>query len=261
MRSVRMILGLVAAVCAFGVLTSPALAEKKIKEPVELGKFKATVSGNVKGIGEAGEMHIGPYSFPNGCSKELKAKGMVEAGESTTIALGVKFAKCVAKRKLGGGIEEPVTVHFTLGMEFHSNGFVEFGESNGGVKISKASVSFKGSKSNCVVEIPAQTVPTSAEKNPEKEFEAVSYGTEKEKLFSKGQIEKFGEFRERLFIEWELKAIDANVKITPKCEYKKGEEGKFNPETGDVEFDAGKMEGELEEITLKNGNLSFIPKV
>jgi hypothetical protein len=253
-----MIVGLVVAVCAFGALTSPALA--KVKEPVELGKFKASVAGKVKGVGSAGEMKIGPYSFPEGCKKELKAKGETAAGESDTVALEVKFADCVAKRKLGGGIEEPVSVHFNIGLEFHSNGFLETGE-DAGVQITHTAVKFKGKKSFCEVEIPAQDVPTTAEKKPEAEFEAVGYHTEKEKLFSKGAIKKYGEFRERLEIEWELKGIDANVQITPTCEYKNGsEEGKFNPETGKAEFGSGKMEGELEELTLKGGNLSFVPK-
>ena len=73
-------------------------------------------------------MAIGPYKFPNGCEKELKSKGNVVAGESEKFFQEVKFNKCIAKRKVGGGIEEPVPVSFTLGLEFHSNGFAETGE-------------------------------------------------------------------------------------------------------------------------------------
>ncbi len=257
MRSVRMILGLVVVVCAFGALTAPAFA--KVKEPKEFGKFVASTSGSTKGIGEASEMTIGPYKFPNGCEQELKSKGNVVAGESESFFQEVKFKDCVAKRKLGGGIEEPVAVSFTLGMEFHSAGFVETG-GGGSVEISKSTIKFKGKKSYCEVKIPSQRIPGAAEKNPEKEFEAFSYSTEKEKQTTKGGIKKFGEFRERLDIEWEYKGMEATVPITSTCEYKNGEEGgKFNPETNEVDFGNGKGEGELEEITLKAGNLKFVP--
>jgi hypothetical protein len=251
-----MIVGLVAAVCAFGALSAPAFA--KIEEPKEHGKFKATVTGKAKGHGEAGEMKIGPYTFPTGCTKELKSKGEVAAGESETFYQTVQFKNCISKRNLGGGIEEPVPVGFTLGMEFKSNGTAEFGEP-GTVTIKQASVKFKGRKSFCEVTIPTQTIPRKAEKKPEEEFEAFSYSTEKEKLTAKGAIKKYGEFRERLDIEWEFRKLLASVKITPDCTYNKGEEGKFNEETGEVDFGTGRMEGELEEITLKGGNLSFIP--
>jgi hypothetical protein len=227
MRSVRMILGLAVVVCAFGALTAPAFA--KVEEPIEFGKFVANATGVTKGHGEAGEMAIGPYKFPNGC-------------------------------EVGGGVEEPVSVSFTLGMEFHSNGFAETGE-GAGVEIKKATVKFKAKKSYCEVNIPTQFIPNQAEKKPEKEFEAFSYKTEKEKLTG-SQEKKFGEFRERLAIEWEFKGFNANVPVTPTCEYRNGEEGgKLNPVTKEVEFSGGKMEGELEEITLKGGNLKFVPKV
>ena len=250
MRSVRMILGLAVVVCALGALTAPAFAKAEA--------FVANASGSTKGHGEAGEMAIGPYKFPNGCEKELKSKGNVVAGESETFFQEVKFNKCIAKRKVGGGIEEPVSVSFTLGLEFHANGFAETGE-GAGVKITPATVKFKGKKSYCEVNIPAQFIPGQAEKKPEKGYEAFSYTTEIEKLEG-SQAKKFGEFRERLAIEWEFKGLNANVPVTETCEYKNGEEGgKFNPVTKEVEFGGGKMEGELEEITLKTGNLKFVP--
>jgi hypothetical protein len=247
-----MILVLAVAACAFSVFTASAFAKDV---------FHASISGKTKGIGEAGEMALGPYKFPDGCEKELKAKGEVLEGQSTTIAQTIKFGKCIAKRKLGGGIEEPVSVSFTLAMEFHANGFFETGEGHG-VTINHTSVKFKGKKSYCEMTIPAQALPNAAEKNPEKEFEQVEYYTEKESTKgSPPQEKKYGPFRYRLGIEWELKGVNVNVKISPTCEYKNGEEGKYNPETGEVEFSGGKMEGELEEITLKKGNLSFGPEV
>ena len=53
--------------------------------------------------------------------------------------------------------------------------------------------------------IPPQWVPAIAEteKGAEKTFEDVEYGTEKEKLEG-AAAKKFGEFRERLDITWEV---------------------------------------------------------
>jgi hypothetical protein len=245
MRRIRMMIGLTAAACTLLVLSAPAMA---LKEPAVFGKFKANLSGPVKGIGEAGEMVLGPYKFEE-CEKELHAKGMATAGESETLPLEVKFNKCVTSRSLGGGLKEKVLVSFTLNMEFHSNN---------SVKLGPATVTLKASKSACVVTIPAQWIPAGAEtKGDFHEFEAVSYKTEKEKQTGKSGMKKFGEFRERLGIEWELKSINANAKVTPDCEY---EGGKENKETHEVEYGSGRMEGELEELTLKGGNLSFVPK-
>jgi hypothetical protein len=264
MRSFRMIIGLVVAVCALGALTAPAFA--KTKEPKVFGKFVATNTGGTKGHGEAGEMKLGPYIFPNGCTKELKSNGSVVAGESETIAQQIKFRGCIAKRKLGkGGIEESFPVKFTLSMEFHSNGFIETGD-GAEVHINAATVNLKAAKSYCTANIPAQTIPGKAVKKPEGEFEAASYETEEEVLEKKGQIKKFGPIRDRLDIEWELKKIHVNVPITPRCEFKnsEGEEPeseKYNEVTKEFEFTNGKMEGELEEITLGDGNLSFVPAI
>ena len=167
MRMIRMMVGLAAAVCALGVLSSPALA---LKEPAVFGKFKATLSGPVHGIGEAGEMVLGPYKFEE-CEKELHAKGNATAGESETLPLEVKFNKCVTDRSLGGGLKEPVLVSFTLNMEFHSNNSVKLGPST---------VTLKATKSSCEVTIPPQWIPAGAEtKGDFHEFEAVSYRPKK----------------------------------------------------------------------------------
>jgi len=81
-----------------------------------------------------------------------------------------------------------------------------------------------------------------------------SSNTEREKL--EGNLEKkFGEFRERLDLDWELKGITTTVKLTPTCVY----EGSHLNGAGEAEFNGGKMEGELEEVTPQTGNLSFVP--
>jgi hypothetical protein len=242
MRRIRMTVALVIGTCAIGVLASPALALKT--KPV-FGKFRATTSGSVKGTGEAGEMVLGPYKF-TGCEKELKPTGSVVAGESETFFQEVKFSRCVAGRSIGGGLEEAVFASFTLGMEFHSNGSLKFGP---------ASVTFGPSDSTCEVTIPSQWVPAAAEiKGERKSFEEVSFATETEQLEG-SQLKKYGELRERLDIEWELKGIDTTIKITPTCKYN----GSHINAAGEAEFSNGKMEGELEEVTLQGGNLSFVP--
>jgi hypothetical protein len=242
MRRTTMVLAIAVGTLAWGVLAAPALAAKE--KPV-FGKFRATAAGTVKGIGEADEMVLGPYKFEE-CEKELHSTGSVVLGESETFFQEVKFSKCVATRNAGGGLKEAVYASFTLGMEFHSNG---------ALKLGPTSVTFGASDSTCEVTIPSQWVPAVAEtKGEDKTFEAATYSTEKEKLEG-GQEKKFGEFRERLDIDWELKGITTTVKLTPTCAY----EGSHTNAAGEAEFSGGKMEGELEEVTLQAGNLSFLP--
>lgn len=237
---------MVAITLAVSVLTAcaaaPALA---VKEKPVFGKFKASVAGSAKGIGEADEMVLGPYKFEE-CEKELRSNGSVALGESETFFQEVRFSKCVATRNGGAGLKEAVYASFTLGMEFHSNGSLKLGPS---------SVTFGASDSTCEVTIPAQWVPAVAEtKGAEKSFEDATYSTEKEKLEG-GQEKKFGEFRERLNVSWELKGITTTVKLTPTCKY----EGPHVNANKEAEFGNGKMEGSLEEVALQGGNLSFLP--
>ena len=232
----------VAAVMALSVLASPAMA----KEAPVFGKFKATVSGSAHGIGEAGEMTLGPYHFEE-CEKELRSLGSVTMGESETFFQEVKFRKCETTRPGGGGLEETVYANFDLGMEFHSNG---------SMKLGPAAVTFQATNSLCEVTIPAQWVPAGAEteKGQERKWEAgIEYETEEEKTESK----KFGEFRDRLDIEWEVKGVRTTVKLSPSCKY----HGSHLNSAGEAEFLSGRLEGELEEITLGGGNLSFVEPV
>jgi len=242
MRRTTILLALAASVLTWGALASPALA---VKEKPVFGKFRASVAGTTRGIGESGEMTLGPYKFEE-CEKELHSTGTVVLGESETFFQEVKFHKCVATRNGGGGIKESVFASFTLGMEFHSNGSLKLGPTN---------VTFGASNSTCEVTIPAQWVPSIAEtKGEDKSFEDDKYTTELEKLEG-SQEKKFGEFRERLNIDWELKGVTTTVPLTPTCKY----EGSHLNTAGEAEFSNGKMEGELEEVTLQAGNLSFVP--
>jgi hypothetical protein len=244
MRGKRMMVALALGVCLLGLTASSALAAKE--KPV-FGKFHASVAGTAKGIGEAGEMALGPYKFEE-CEKELHSTGSVTMGESETFFQEVKFSHCETVRSAGGGLQEPIFANFTLGMEFHSNGSLKFGPS---------AVTFSAGNSMCEVTIPAQWVPALAEtKGEERSFESTSFSTEQEKLEG-SQAKKFGEFRERLDIEWELKGIVTTVKLTPSCVYN----GSHINAAGEAEFSNGKMEGELEEVTLAGGNVSFVPAI
>jgi hypothetical protein len=269
MRSVRtIVLGAAVAACALGALSAPAFA----KEPITFGKFVASATGTTKGHGEVSEMRLGPYRFTgknlgNGsfgpvCEKELKSKGEVTAGEHETFEQKVTFSKCFSTRKAGTS-EEAVSFHFTLDMVFHSNRSAELGGEGTEVEITKTStVKVKGSKSSCELLIPAQTVPVKAATKPEDEFEAVSYGTEEEAVEGKGKIAKFGPIRDRLDIEeMVFKKIKVIEQLNPEkgCTNEKLEEGAtFNKELDQVEYHNGLLEAELEEISLNDGNISFV---
>ncbi len=105
MRRTSIVVALVAGLFALGVIASPAVAAKE--KPV-FGKFKASASGAVHGIGEAGEMTLGPYHF-EACEKELHSVGSVTMGESETFFQEVKFSHCEAPRNTGGGFEKSWT--------------------------------------------------------------------------------------------------------------------------------------------------------
>jgi hypothetical protein len=281
MRSVRtMAIGCIVAVCAMGALSAPAFA--KAKEKIIFGKFVASTSGTTRGVGTASKLTIGPYKFTgeqlfeevegkrvakkNGSGedefgplcKSVVAKGTVEEGESESLAQTLTFDHCVTYRPVGNvaaGLKEEVVATFKLGIEFHSNHSATFGEPGAeSATIEEGSVLFKGSKSQCTVEIPAQAVPLSSgtEAGMEKEFEAALYETEEESLEGKKLEEKtFGPFRDRLNIETEFKHIDAIVPESAKCTSKNGGEEK--------NFPTGSMNIDIPGITLKKGNLSFVP--
>jgi len=213
MRSVRTIaIGCIVAVCAMGALSAPAFAAK---EKLIFGKFVASTSGATHGVGTVSKLTIGPYKFTGEqlfeekegtrvakknesgedefgpLCKSVVAKGTVEEGESENLAQTLTFNHCVTYRSAGNaanGLKEEVTTTFKLGIEFHSNHSATFGEPGAeSATIEEGSVVFKGSKSQCTIEIPAQPVPLSSgtEKGMEKEFEAALYETEEESLEGK----------------------------------------------------------------------------
>jgi hypothetical protein len=281
MRSLRITIGLATAACLLAVYATPSFAAK---EKVFFGHFTASIFGQeispthpaiAKGKGEASTLRIGPLQ----CAEEdasgnpipapvLNAKATVEAERSSNFTAIVKINGCKAILNFGkGGVQENVKVSFGKGlkMEFHANGSAALGNPAGEVKILETvAVPIKVPGHKCKLFIPAQTVPVQDEKKPETEFEAATYGTESEAVEPK-LIKKYPSgFKERLEIEWELKKVVSYVPIEPgRCEYKKGTEGKFEPEGGGlpnrVEFNNGLFSGELEETEIKGGELGFDP--
>ncbi|HEV3036070.1 MAG TPA: hypothetical protein VGX72_14925 [Solirubrobacteraceae bacterium] len=283
MRRVRVVLGFAAVICAFGALTAPAFARER--KPAIFGKFTASINGKTispgepaatKGHGEVEAMKLGPYVFTGRnlgegkhgpvCERALKSQGEVASESSETVVQNITFSKCVSTRRAGSS-EEAVVFHFTLGMEFHSNGSAVAGESEATeVKIIKGStVHFKGSKSTCEVIIPEQTVPVKAATKPEKEYESAAYETEEEEVEGKKALKEFPSgFQQKLDITMEFKKLHTIEQLNPAkgCTNGKLEEGgTFNKEHDTVEYANGILEAELEEIEIKGGNVGFVPAV
>ncbi len=276
MRHVRITVGIVAAVvCVFGVFAGPAFAKKEKKAPV-FGKFTANLPGGeispanpatATGTGEIDELELaGGALFINECSKEARSTGTVVSESSETLLQEVTYKKCIAKVTIGkSGLTSKMKVPtFHLAMEFHSNHSVVIGEAEEeNLKIVRpSSVSVKIGKTTCSVVIPAQTVPVKAEKKPEKEYEAAGYESEFSPV-KKKQLSKFPSgLQEELYIEWEYKKLESLVKPNSNCTYKGGalDNEPESPNFGYVVYKEGVFEGELEEISIKNGNIGFEPK-
>jgi hypothetical protein len=276
MRSLRITIGLATAACTVAAFATPAMA---VKEKVFFGHFTAKINGQeisptkpvqAKGKGEVGELRIGPLAMECETTSgfTLGAKATVEAERSSDFTANIKISGCTTDLNFGkGGNFEHVKVNFGKGlkMQFHANGSAALGNPAGEVKILEtAPVQIKVPGHKCKLFIQAQTVPLQDEKSPEKEFESAEYGTETEAVEPKLLKKYPSGFKERLNVFWELKKVRSYVPVEPgRCEYKKGIEGKFEPEgeglPNRVEYTSGVFEGELEETEIKGGELGFDP--
>lgn len=260
MRKSRIALGLVVAACAFGVVAAPALAFGKFHASIKGQTLSEGTPGTVKGRGEVERFVIGPYMVK--CPRGIKAQGNVISEEFESFFTEITFGTCEARSKpeggSGGKIREVKKVHFKLAMEFLSNYSAAAGEGESEIRIKYPSeVSFKAGGSQCIVIIPAQSIPL--KQKPDVEYESAVPETEEELLEGRHAIEKYGEYRKWLDFEIDLKRLRAKLKPNSKCVYEEEEpgEGKYNPETGYVEWSYGVFEGDLEEMKLKKGNVWF----
>jgi hypothetical protein len=271
MRRVRIAVGLVSAVCAFSVLAAPALA-KHVEEKATFGKFTASIPGRTitpaepaatKGIGSLTEINLAHNGLViNECLKTIRSSGQVDSQSSETFYQGVTFSKCLAEKVFNsnGGKEARKIGTFMIDFEFHSNKSAVVGEgAENELEIKKeSSLSIPVGKGACTVVIPAQTVPVKANKRPNQEYEAVAYGTETEPA----SIKKFPTgFQEKLNIEMELTKIVTYVKPNPPFCEPSGTpiEDAESPWNGYVRNNDGFIEMEIEEITIKHGNVGFEP--
>jgi hypothetical protein len=258
MRKTGVALAVAVASCAFGVVAAPALAFGTFRASIK-GQTLETEPGVAKGHGEVEGLRLGPYTIE--CPKPVKATSKVnwEQNEAFFTELAFKECETVTKPKEGRGIEEIKKLHLTLAVEFLSNFAAKIGEGEGEVRIkNESSVTFKAGSSKCVVIIPAQSLPFKQKEGVE--YEAGVPETEEEGPFEAGthKFEKYGEFRKRLAFAIDLRRIKTKVEPNSRCRYdNESEEGKYNPETGYVEFGGGHFEGTLEEVTLANGSVWF----
>jgi hypothetical protein len=275
MRSVRITLGLAAIVCAFGALSAPAFAKKAEKPPLVFGKFTAsypsgkpiteTETAVAKGIGEIYNLNLANGALHIEECEGAKSSGVVDSEKSEDFFQNVVFKHCYAKIAVNKGFTEELKLpKFALGLEFRSNQSAEGGQAAPSemeiVRPSTVTIPI-GKKAPCKVTIPSQSFPAKSATDPNAEYGAAFYETEKEPA----SIKKFpAGFQEKLDIEMEFTKVESWVKPNEHCIYAAGEEGAYDstPETpayGYVVYGKGTLEAEIEEITIKNGDVGFEP--
>jgi hypothetical protein len=259
-------IGLVAMATALAVAAVPAWAIKE-KPKVPTGNFIASVNGQTispehpvtaksNSEGEVEEFKFG--GIPVTCAG-LSSVSKVEAETSPDLNMELKFKKCGYPIKAGEITRTmPFKFKHNLHLELHANGSAKI------LKVAEDETEVKIPPFKCHVTIPAQEIPLSAE-GKEGEFETVEYSTETETVEG-GKLKKFPRgFYELLEVEFvKMKGLkfeykpEAGAREAEKCGYVKGEEGKFNPETGMVEG-RWRFEGFVEEIKIPGGSIGFEP--
>jgi hypothetical protein len=243
MRSVRMTLGLAAALCALGATSASALAHE----------FVSSVAGKTISEAEPAKTKttsLGSQTFTFGAIKitclTANGKGLVIAASQSTLKTTMKYHYCSTAIKVG---PEPASLptRFSSAVEynFHANGFAETGtegEEESAVEIGSGTAEMKVSGIKCVVSWPAQFVPVKAETKPEKEYTAAVYSntevaTEKLKAFPTG-------FQKKIDIAMNFKGMEFSLEGST-CEGFKNTGSKSGYSSGIV----------LEEVI--NGNLSW----
>jgi len=278
MRSLKITVALAAIACVVGALASPALA-KNAKPKEFFGEFVAsraqggpiTPSSPATAKSKEGELDefvVGNENkplFAFACNS-ISSVAKVFSERSTTFKTEVKFHKCEAERHLTQSIKEgnlktheglKTKIGPGLEFEFHSNGsFVVGKEENNELKITKGTsvgIAVKGGL--CKIVIPEQTVPKNGT-NEEKEYEGGEYSGEREPVTN---LKTYPDgFKEQIEVDWTLSKILIEIPVSSSgpCQYEREPGGKFNEETHSVQI-PGLMEGELDEINIKKGELFF----
>lgn len=269
MRGTRIAVALAAAVCVFGAFSAPAFAKK---QKAVFGKFFANVPGQTistlnpveaNGIGELEHASLGPIEITS--CHELKSKSTITSELSETFNALITFRKCriplvtLNVENKNENVEEEQFTKFSINATFHSNGSGEVGGGVGELEVSSTPISFKIGKSPCILKIPPQTIPFRAAVKTEKEYEAAEYETYKESVSGKHKLAMFPSgFQDELEVYFEegFKKITWEVPQTTGCKIK----APFNETTKVYENNNGLIEGYLEEIIIKDGNIGFQPK-
>lgn len=264
MKTFTRMAGVAAALCAFAVYATPALANGTEFEATRLPTQCEEASPcKTKGRAVGGEfsqvLSFGAFTIK--CNAKTQAKvvgeGAIAWEFNPTFATEIKFYKCLTVAKFGnftGGIPTRFNEGLPMKIVYHINGFAEIGtgETETEVEVGGAEASFKVANKICKINWPAQTVPAAAIKKPEGEYSSAVYSN-KEVEVPATQIKKFPTgFQKRLIIANEFKRM--------KWSYESGQctgEGGFEEEAKVQEGVSGHWIGTLEE-EVTGGNLGFI---
>jgi hypothetical protein len=214
MRQLWRPVGLVAFVCAFALLSTSAIA----------AEFQASFTGKTRGKNFEETAQVFKFGGVKVTCLAAKESGEALVGPKKMLFDEVKYSKCSTEAKLGGNPIYLKTKFLTpIDYEYHSNGFAEVGGSSESevALVAPSAIELKISSIQCIIEIPAQTVPVKAEKKPNGEYSAVSFSTEEvetknKKVFPSG-------FQKKLLIENALKGIEYIFTGGQCSEFKKTE--------------------------------------
>jgi hypothetical protein len=189
-----MILGLVAAVCAFSVLVAPALATPPESTAPLFTASKSNGKGplpfplKLKGVG------VGPQEFTFKSLKisclTAKIGGEITGSPSQTVKLIVTYKDCSGGPISFGNVKkQTIPIHFKEKGEYtyHFNGFVE----------NEESIEMKTKYLGCLVEADSGTIPEKAEEFPGRQYDNALYSAKEGKLeitnaFAKTEWEEEG---------------------------------------------------------------------
>ena len=177
MRSVKMTIGLAAAVCALCVAAVPAMAHEFSFNITNKTISEATPAKIHGGSETTQEFRLGAFTFT--CENTI-VRGKAPASESATLYNEVKFNKCITYLLPEKSHEKlPFQVRFKgpWDLRYHANGFAESGgESESEVDLVNPGpvvATVVGTK--CLINYPPQTIPVKAIKKPLEEYSSAVF--------------------------------------------------------------------------------------